>query len=144
MNSAKRSVHDDPGNVESREVEVGHFDRFQARRDGLEMDDTVVSKHKMKFEAALRSKTAIVLRDFGLIALLLGWWIPAVINTSKTVRHRIIPSTIIVWFFILLILFHKSKYLPQRPFAIVLAKIWNTLLGKPWSMLSHPVKLIVG
>lgn len=49
-----------------------------------------------------------------------------------------------VWFFILLILFHHSKYIPQRPFIRVISKTWNTIFGKPWGMLTYYGKLIVG
>jgi CNT family concentrative nucleoside transporter len=48
-----------------------------------------------------------------------------------------------VWFFILLILLHNSKYIPQRPFVVVLVKIWS-VVAVPWSKLPHIGKLALG
>lgn len=48
------------------------------------------------------------------------------------------------WFFILFILLHNSKYIPQRPFVRVISRTWMTLLGHPWEKLSYTGKLIAG
>lgn len=103
-------------------------------------DSPIVAKLKM----AYHSRYAVWARDFGLILLILGWWIPSLINDDPLVRHRRIPSSIISWFFILLVLLHKSRYIPQRPIARLLVTVWNTVLGKPWSMLPHMGKLGAG
>lgn len=60
-------------------------------------------------------------------------------NSSKTNLDPIkTPQT---WFFILLILFHNSKYIPQRPFIKVISFLWYNLLGRPWGMLPYYGKL---
>ncbi|CAD6888053.1 unnamed protein product [Tilletia controversa] len=95
-----------------------------------------------RMKLLLHSKGALVARDFGLILLILGWWIPSVANTAT--RHKWIPNTIIGWFFILLILFHNSRYIPQRPFVRAFSSTFNTVLGKPWSMLPYYGKVAFG
>lgn len=72
----------------------------------------------------------------------LGWWIPSIIN--ENVRNRWIPATVFAWFFILLILLHNSRYIPQRPIARVISSVWGTCLGKPWDRLPYVGKLGVG
>ncbi|KAL9938602.1 hypothetical protein V8E36_002321 [Tilletia maclaganii] len=95
-----------------------------------------------RFQLLLHSKAAVVARDFALILLILGWWIPSVVNTAT--RYKWIPNSIIAWFFILLILFHNSRYLPQRPFVRVISSTWNTLIGKPWGLLPYYGKVAAG
>lgn len=58
-------------------------------------------------------------------------------------RHKWVITTVWTWFLIGLILFH-NRYIPQRPFVIVISKVWNTLLGKPWSMLPYYGKIAAG
>jgi hypothetical protein len=70
--------------------------KWQARENGYEEEDTEDSLYMQKIKAMLHSRQAVYVRDFGLIALLLGWWIPAIVNDSPRVRHRWIPSTVIV------------------------------------------------
>lgn len=118
--------------------------KWRARENGEEVDETPDSPFMIKVKSFLHSRQAVWLRDFGLIALILGWWIPAIINDTPRVRHRWIPSTVISWFFILLILLHKSRYIPQRPIKRVLSSTWNTVLGKPWSMMPYRAKLASG
>lgn len=48
------------------------------------------------------------------------------------------------WFFILLILFHNSKYIPQEPFVRVISTTWETCLSQPFNKLPHKGKLGVG
>ncbi|KAK0567055.1 hypothetical protein OC861_002926 [Tilletia horrida] len=90
----------------------------------------------------MHSRAAVILRDFGFILAVLGWWIPSIVQPST--RHKWIPNTIIAWFLILLVLFHNSKYLPQRPFVRAISTVWNAVLGKPWGMLPHYGKVAVG
>ncbi|UZJ52969.1 hypothetical protein CBS101457_002289 [Exobasidium rhododendri] len=118
--------------------------KWAAREEGLEVEEKEDSAIMIKVKTFLHSKTAVVIRDFGLIALILGWWIPAVINDAHQVRHRIIPSSIIAWFLILLILLHNSKYIPQRPLVRILVTGWSTVFGKPWSKLTRYGKLGLG
>ena len=72
----------------------------------------------------------------------LGIWIPSVVR-EKT-RHYWIITTIIAWFFILVILFHKSKYIPKKPFSTAIGGAWDMVLGRPWSKLPYIAKLGVG
>ncbi|PWN37238.1 uncharacterized protein FA14DRAFT_159381 [Meira miltonrushii] len=118
--------------------------KWRRRENGEDDDDSPNTPWKDKLLVFFHSRYAVWIRDFGLILLILGWWIPAIINDTPKVRHRWIPSTIFSWFFILLILFHKSRYIPQRPFARVFATAWNAVLGKPWSMLPYAGKLSAG
>lgn len=92
----------------------------------------------------INSKYAVYMRDFCLLALLVGWWIVAIANDRPEIRHRWIPSTVIVWFFVLFILLHNSRYVPQQPFVRGISAAWNTLLGKPWGMLPYYGKLGLG
>lgn len=59
-------------------------------------------------------------------------------------RHYWIITSIIAWFFILVILFHKSKYIPKKPFSDAIGGAWNLCLGRPWSKLPYMGKLAVG
>ena len=70
--------------------------KWAARENGEEVDEREDSVMKKRIKAFLHSRQAAYLRDFGLILLLLGWWIPAIINDSPQVRRRWIPSTIFV------------------------------------------------
>jgi hypothetical protein len=70
--------------------------KWVARENGYEEDAKEENAHMRRFKAMLHSKKAVYVRDFGLIALLLGWWIPAIVNDTPQVRHRWIPSTVIV------------------------------------------------
>ncbi|CAO1613369.1 unnamed protein product [Sympodiomycopsis kandeliae] len=107
-------------------------------------DDEPRSKLGEKWHVFCHSRYAVWIRDFTTIAVILGWWIVAIINDRPQVRHRWIPSTVIAWFFILLILFHNSKYIPQRPFVRVISSTWNTVLGKPWSMIPYRGQIALG
>lgn len=129
--SAEKPLHSD-NDVESR----GHQE--------YEEEEEPRSKLGQKWHLFKHSRYAVWLRDFATIAVILGWWIVAIINDRPQVRHRWIPSTIIAWFFILLILFHNSKYIPQRPFVRVISSTWNTVFGRPWTMLPYHGKLAVG
>lgn len=119
-------------------------DKWKLRETGEDYIDGEDSPAVAKLKAFMHSKYARWIRDFGLILLILGWWIPAVINDAPKVRHRWIPSTIWAWFFILLILLHNSRYIPQRPIVRVLTTVWNSALGKPWGMLPYKGKLGLG
>lgn len=109
-----------------------------------EEDNEPRSKLGEKWHVFKNSRYAVWIRDFSVIALILGWWIVAIINDRPQVRHRWIPSTVIAWFFILLILFHNSKYIPQRPFVRVLSAGWNAILARPWSAVPYKGKLAIG
>lgn len=85
-----------------------------------------------KVRGFMRSRTGVFLRDMFLICLLLGWWIPGIIREET--RHYWIVTTIWTWFFILLILFHNSRYIPQRPFVRVISAVWGNFVEKPWNM----------
>lgn len=121
------------------DVEVGPEPQ-QRPSDGPETHNAIFDK----IGALTHSRYAVYLRDFIMLAVILGWWIVAIINDRPEIRRRWIPSTVIAWFFILLILFHNSRYLPQRPVVRVLSTVWNTVLGKPWSMLPYYGKLAAG
>ncbi|CAO1634456.1 unnamed protein product [Jaminaea pallidilutea] len=108
--------------------------------DGPETHNAIFSK----IGVFTHSKYAVYLRDAILLTLLLGWWIVAIINDRPEIRIRWIPSTIIAWFFILLILLHNSRYIPQRPILRVIYGTWNTLLGKPWSKMPYRARLGLG
>ncbi|CAO1636881.1 unnamed protein product [Parajaminaea phylloscopi] len=97
-----------------------------------------------KISVLTNSRYAVYVRDFAMLALLLGWWIVAIVNDRPQVRHRWIPSTVIAWFFILLILLHNSRYIPQRPLVRAISAAWNTVLGRPWGMLPYYGKLAIG
>lgn len=76
-----------------QDLEVG---KWLARENGEEVETKEDNVVMQRVKAALHSRQAKWARDFGLILLLLGWWIPAIINDSPQVRHRWISSTIIV------------------------------------------------
>lgn len=67
-----------------------------ARRENGEDNDEADAHNRLfsRFSAMLHSPYAIYVRDFGLIALILGWWIPSIINPA--VRYRWVPATILV------------------------------------------------
>lgn len=92
----------------------------------------------------VHSKFAVYFRDMVMVLFLLAWFIVTLINDDPKVAHRRIPIGIISWGAILLILFHNSRYLPQRPIVRVISAVWTTALGKPWSMLPYYGKLAVG
>ncbi|PWN45438.1 hypothetical protein IE81DRAFT_320199 [Ceraceosorus guamensis] len=114
------------------------YDREHDLDEDEKKSDGPIAQLKM----LLHSRGAVIVRDFGLIALLLGWWIPSIIN--ERVRHRWIVATIFSWFFILLILMHKSRYIPQRPIVRVISAVWTTAAEKPWSRIPYKGKLAVG
>ena len=95
-----------------------------------------------KVNMLLHSQGAVIARDFGLILFILGVWIPSIVRTEH--RGLWVVTTIWAWFFILLILFHKSKYISQRPFIRVIETTWNAAIGKPWSMIPYSGKLAIG
>lgn len=89
--------HDDYSSANDKPAVVDlEAAKWQARENGYEEDDKEDSPYMQKIKAMLHSRKAVYVRDFGLIALLLGWWIPAIINDAPKVRHRWIPSTVIV------------------------------------------------
>lgn len=88
------------------------------------------------------SRYYIILRDFALIGLLLGIWIPSVVR--KQHRHKWVITTIISWFFISLILLHNSKYIPQRPFVRIISYVWGTFVERPFYRFPYYVRLAFG
>lgn len=84
----------------------------------------------------------IILRDFAMIGLLLGIWIPSVVR--KEHRHKWVITTVIAWFFIGLILLHNSKYIPQRPFVRFVTYTWGTFVEKPWFKIPYYARLAFG
>ncbi|KAI5449794.1 hypothetical protein NCC49_004006 [Naganishia albida] len=95
-----------------------------------------------KWNAFRASKTFTIIRDFAMIALLLGIWIPSVVRQET--RHYWIITSIIAWFFILVILFHKSKYIPKKPFSNAIGAAWGATFERVWRMLPYLGKLGVG
>lgn len=95
-----------------------------------------------KFSAFLHTRHFIILRDFALIGLILGIWIPSVVR--KQHRHKWVITTIISWFFIALILLHNSKYIPQRPFVRIISATWTTCIEKPWFKVPYYGRLAFG
>ncbi|KAJ9113035.1 hypothetical protein QFC22_006131 [Naganishia vaughanmartiniae] len=104
--------------------------------------DDEPSKYAEKWNAFRDSKTFTIMRDFLMIGLLIGIWIPSVVR-EKT-RHYWIITSIIAWFLILVILFHKSKYIPKKPFSNAISKVWGMTIARPWNMLPYIGKLGVG
>ncbi|KAN0064492.1 hypothetical protein ACQY0O_002120 [Thecaphora frezii] len=94
------------------------------------------------FKAVVHHPATRVVFDFGLIALILGWWLPGIIREET--RHRWIITTIWSWFFILLILFHNDRYLPKEPFANAIEFAWTRAISNPWSKVPHYGKLAIG
>jgi CNT family concentrative nucleoside transporter len=77
-----------------------------------------------------------------LTSVQLGIWIPSVVREQT--RHYWIITSIIAWFFILVILFHKSKYIPKKPFSNAIGKAWGSTVERVWHMLPYYGKLGVG
>jgi hypothetical protein len=70
--------------------------KWAARENGEDVEIKEPNPFMSKVHSFMHSRYATYIRDFGLILLLLGWWIPAIINDTPQVRHRWIPSTIFV------------------------------------------------
>jgi len=106
------------------------------------LEDEREGRMKGRFNAIRRSSGFRVARDMFLILLLLGWWIPGILR--KETRHYWIVTTIWTWFFILLILLHNSRYIPQRPFVRAISATWQTCAEGPWSKVPHKFQLALG
>ncbi|KAJ9112877.1 hypothetical protein QFC19_000432 [Naganishia cerealis] len=104
--------------------------------------DDEPSKFAEKWNAFRASRTFTIIRDFAIIGLLIGIWVPSVVR-EKT-RHYWIITSILAWFFILVILFHKSKYIPKKPFSDAISKVWGAAVARPWNMLPYYGKLGAG
>ncbi|KDN41420.1 hypothetical protein K437DRAFT_258263 [Tilletiaria anomala UBC 951] len=100
------------------------------------------SSFREKLSILLHSRGAVVVRDFAMIALLLGIWIPSVVREET--RHKWVITTFWAWAFILIILFHKSKYIPQRPFVVAIEAVWGTAVSKPFFRIPYNGRLALG
>ncbi len=100
------------------------------------------SKFGEKVSILYHSRAAVVLRDFALIAFLLGIWLSSLIR-PQTQGLKVVTS-VIAWFFTLLILLHNSRYIPQRPFVQAITYVWGNFVERPWTMLPYYGKLAAG
>lgn len=124
----------------------GHMAPASLRRVRIEDDEDDGPRNSVfgKISEMSHSRYAVWARDFILIALILAWLIVSQINDRPLVHHRRIPSALISVFFICFILFHKSRYLPQRPIVRVVSMAWGTAVEKPFMMLPYYAKLALG
>lgn len=120
----------------------GYVTDVEASRSSQQEEEHKSSRAKDNFNAFRHSKAARVIWDFAWIALLLGWWIPGILREST--RHYWIITTIWTWFFILFILLHNSRYIPQKPFIVAIGTTWETLISKPFFALSYKMRLGFG
>ncbi|PWN27391.1 hypothetical protein BDZ90DRAFT_232369 [Jaminaea rosea] len=122
----------------------GELEQHQAQRaQGIDNSKSSNPLYE-KLGPLIHSRFAVYFRDLVLVLFLIAWFVVTLINDDPKVAHRRIPIGIISMCAVLLILFHNSRYLPQRPIVRVISTVWGTGVNKPWSMLPSRGKLAVG
>lgn len=131
------------GNAMQRKLSDEDDSKEKHGREVLDVADVAPGKDEEQEEGKLKAKIKAyrhIYRPIAhalLIAFGLGFWIPTIIVN----RRYWIPVTVIVWFFIALILF---RYIPNTVVTRPVEKVWTSAVSEPWFKLGYRVRLAIG